>query len=131
MADADTYRIIEIAGTSTEGVTEAMNSGVARAAKTLRGLDWVEVRSIRGHVEGDKIAHFQVEMRVGFKLEGSDRGAAMARPREEHVRLLRELQPPVDLVGLQRIHHGCRDPLRDASPRKCSVRRLASGVAVS
>ncbi|HEX3974811.1 MAG TPA: dodecin family protein [Solirubrobacteraceae bacterium] len=47
-----------------------MNSGVARAAKTLRGLDWVEVRSIRGHVEGDQIAHFQVEMRVGFKLEG-------------------------------------------------------------
>jgi flavin-binding protein dodecin len=70
MSDADTYRIIEIAGTSPDGVTEAMNSGVARAAKTLRGLDWVEVRSIRGHVEGDKIEHFQVEMRVGFKLEG-------------------------------------------------------------
>jgi flavin-binding protein dodecin len=42
---------------------------VARAATTLRGLDWVEVRSIRGHIEGDQIAHFQVEMRVGFKLE--------------------------------------------------------------
>ena len=70
MSESDTYRIIEIAGTSPDGVTEAMNSGVARAAKTLRGLDWVEVRSIRGHVQGDTIEHFQVEMRVGFKLEG-------------------------------------------------------------
>lgn len=69
MAESDTYKIVEIAGTSTDGVTEAMRSGVARAAKTLRGLDWVEVRSIRGHIENDEVAHFQVEMRVGFKLE--------------------------------------------------------------
>jgi flavin-binding protein dodecin len=69
MSEEDTYRIIEIAGTSPDGVTEAMRAGVERAAKTLRGLDWIEVRSIRGHIEGDEIAHFQVEMRVGFKLE--------------------------------------------------------------
>jgi flavin-binding protein dodecin len=69
MAQDDTYRIIEIAGTSPDGVTEAMRSGVARAASTLRDVDWIEVRSIRGHVEGGEIAHFQVEMRVGFKLE--------------------------------------------------------------
>jgi flavin-binding protein dodecin len=69
MSESDTYRIIEIAGTSPDGISEAMRAGVARAAKTLRDLDWVEVRSIRGHVEQDQIAHFQVEMRVGFKLE--------------------------------------------------------------
>jgi flavin-binding protein dodecin len=69
MSQSDTYKIVEIAGTSPDGVTEAMRSGVKRAASTLRGLDWVEVRSIRGHIEGDEIAHFQVEMRVGFKLE--------------------------------------------------------------
>lgn len=69
MAENDTYRIVEIAGTSTDGVTEAMNSGVARAAKTLRNINWVEVRSIRGHVQDGEIAHFQVEMRVGFRLE--------------------------------------------------------------
>ena len=69
MSASDTYRIIEIAGTSPDGVSEAMRAGVARAAKTLRDLDWVEVRSIRGHVEEDQIAHFQVEMRVGFKIE--------------------------------------------------------------
>jgi dodecin len=69
MSQSDTYKITEIAGTSPDGVTEAMRSGVARAAKTLRNVDWIEVRSIRGHVEGGEIAHFQVEMRIGFKLE--------------------------------------------------------------
>lgn len=69
MSEADTYKIVEIAGTSPDGVTAAMRSGVARAARTLRNVDWIEVRSIRGHVEGGEIAHFQVEMRVGFKLE--------------------------------------------------------------
>jgi dodecin len=69
MSESDTYKIVEIAGTSPDGVTEAIQSGVARASKTLRGLDWVEVRSIRGHIEGDQVAHFQVELRVGFKLE--------------------------------------------------------------
>ena len=69
MSESDTYKIIEIAGTSPDGVSEAMKAGVGRAAETLRGLDWVEVRSIRGHIEDDQIRHFQVEMRVGFKLE--------------------------------------------------------------
>jgi flavin-binding protein dodecin len=69
MSESDTYKIVEVAGTSPDGVTEAMRAGVARASKTLRQVDWVEVRSIRGHVEGGDIAHFQVEMRIGFKLE--------------------------------------------------------------
>jgi flavin-binding protein dodecin len=69
MADSDTYKIVELAGTSPDGVTEAMRSGVRRASKTLRQVDWIEVRSIRGHVQDGEIAHFQVEMRVGFKLE--------------------------------------------------------------
>jgi flavin-binding protein dodecin len=69
LSESDTYKIVEVAGTSPDGVTEAMRSGVKRAAATLRQVDWVEVRSIRGHVEGDEIAHFQVEMRIGFKLE--------------------------------------------------------------
>ncbi len=69
MSEPNTYKIVEIAGTSPDGVTEAMQSGVARASQTLRNVDWVEVRSIRGHVEDGQIAHFQVEMRIGFKLE--------------------------------------------------------------
>jgi len=70
MSESDTYKIVEIAGTSPDGVTEAMRSGVKRAAKTLRHVGWVEVREIRAHVEGDEIVHFQVEMKIGFKLEG-------------------------------------------------------------
>ncbi len=69
MTDSATYKIVEIAGTSPDSIAEAMKSGVRRAAATLRGIDWVEVVSIRGHVEGDEIAHFQVEMKIGFKLE--------------------------------------------------------------
>ncbi|MCW3009085.1 MAG: dodecin family protein, partial [Solirubrobacterales bacterium] len=48
---SDTYKIVEIAGTSTESVADAIKSGVARASSTLRGVDWFEVTSIRGHVE--------------------------------------------------------------------------------
>lgn len=68
-ADAQTYKIVEIAGTSPDGVTEAMRNGVARASETLRGLDWVEVTNIRGHLDDGAIAHFQVTMKVGFRLE--------------------------------------------------------------
>jgi flavin-binding protein dodecin len=66
---SDTYKIVEIAGTSTESIADAVKSGVARASTTLRHIDWFEVTSIRGHVEDGAVAHFQVEMKVGFKLE--------------------------------------------------------------
>lgn len=69
MPEDSTYKITEIAGTSTESVAEAMRSGVRRASQTLRNVDWIEVVDIRGHVEDGEIAHFQVEMKVGFRLE--------------------------------------------------------------
>ena len=71
MSDA-TYRVIELTGTSAVGVTEAMQNGVARANKTLRNLDWIEVNNIRGHVADGQIAHFQVSMKVGFRMEVPD-----------------------------------------------------------
>lgn len=69
MAENSTYKIVEIAGTSPDSVAEAMRSGVRRASRTLRNVDWVQVVGIRGHVEDGEIAHFQVEMKVGFRLE--------------------------------------------------------------
>ncbi|HEX4107611.1 MAG TPA: dodecin [Solirubrobacteraceae bacterium] len=69
MAESATYKIVEIAGTSPDSVAEAMRAGVRRASETLRGLDWVETTGIRAHIEDGEIAHFQVEMRVGFRLE--------------------------------------------------------------
>lgn len=66
------YRVTEIVGTSPDGVDAAIESGIARAAKTLRGIDWFEVVSVRGHLEDDEIHHYQVTMKVGFKLEDVD-----------------------------------------------------------
>ncbi|MFD9791170.1 dodecin [Streptomyces sp. NPDC059070] len=64
-----TYRVTEIVGTSHEGVDQAIRNGVARAAQTLRNLDWVEVVQVRGHIENGQIAHYQVGMKVGFRLD--------------------------------------------------------------
>ncbi len=67
-----TYRITEIVGTSTEGVTDAITNGIGRAAKTLRHLDWFEVEGIRGHIEGDQVEHYQVTLKIGFRLEDDE-----------------------------------------------------------
>jgi flavin-binding protein dodecin len=64
-----TYRVTEIVGTSPEGVDAAIRSGLERAAKTLRNIDWFEVVSTRGHVEDNVLHHFQVTLRVGFRLD--------------------------------------------------------------
>jgi dodecin len=64
-----TYRVTEIVGSSPESVDQAIRNGLARAASTLRQLDWFEVTEIRGHLEDGEIGHFQVGMKVGFRLE--------------------------------------------------------------
>ncbi|GAA1075408.1 dodecin [Nocardiopsis composta] len=64
-----TYRVTEIVGTSTEGMDAAIRNGIARAGETLRGLDWFEVTQVRGHLEDGEIAHYQVGLKVGFRLE--------------------------------------------------------------
>ena len=64
-----TYSISEIVGTSNEGVDAAVRNGIAEAAKTLRNLDWFEVKEIRGHLEDGKVADWQVTIKLGFRLE--------------------------------------------------------------
>ncbi|HIY39677.1 MAG TPA: dodecin family protein [Candidatus Nocardiopsis merdipullorum] len=66
---AHTYRVTEIVGTSQEGVDQAIRNGIARASSTLRGLDWFEVTEVRGHIDEGQVAHFQVGLKVGFRLE--------------------------------------------------------------
>ena len=68
MADR-TYRITEIVGTSPESVEKAIRNGIKRASETLRHLDWFEVTEIRGNITEGDIAHFQVGMKIGFRLE--------------------------------------------------------------
>ena len=64
-----TYRLTEIVGTSTAGVDDAIRNGLARANETLRHLDWFEVTEIRGHIVDGEVDHFQVTIKVGFRLE--------------------------------------------------------------
>ncbi|MDI3403881.1 dodecin [Streptomyces cavernicola] len=67
-----TYRVSEIVGTSQEGVDQAIRNGIARAAQTLRGLDWFEVTQVRGHIVDGQIEHYQVGLKVGFRMEDAE-----------------------------------------------------------
>ncbi|MFE9621564.1 dodecin [Streptomyces sp. NPDC006527] len=66
-----TYRVTEIVGTSPDGVDQAIRNGITRASRTLRNLDWFEVTQVRGQIEDGEIAHWQVGLKVGFRLEDS------------------------------------------------------------
>jgi flavin-binding protein dodecin len=63
------YKSVEITGSSPEGVKEAIDGAIAKASKTLRNLDWFEVTSIRGHIDEGSVAHYQVTLKIGFRLE--------------------------------------------------------------
>jgi dodecin len=63
------YRVTEIVGSSQESVDQAVRNAIARANATLRNLDWFEVTEIRGHLVEGAIGHFQVTVKVGFRLE--------------------------------------------------------------
>lgn len=64
-----TYRVTEIVGTSPDGIDAAVRNGIARASKTLRHLDWFEITQVRGQVKDGTVEHFQVGIKVGFRLE--------------------------------------------------------------
>jgi flavin-binding protein dodecin len=64
------YKTVEITGSSPDGVTQAIDRAVAKAAETLRQLDWFQVEDIRGQIGDDgRVAHYQVTMKIGFRLE--------------------------------------------------------------
>ncbi|WP_369230992.1 dodecin [Streptomyces sp. R21] len=67
-----TYRVTEIVGTSPESVDKAIRNGIARASQTLRNLDWFEVTQVRGQIENGQVQHYQVGLKVGFRLEDAD-----------------------------------------------------------
>jgi flavin-binding protein dodecin len=64
------YKVVEIVGSSATSIEDAIQTGINRAAKSIRHIGWFEVIQTRGHVENGQIAHFQVTMKVGFTLEG-------------------------------------------------------------
>jgi flavin-binding protein dodecin len=63
------YKLVDIVGTSTTGTDDAIRNAVETAAKTIRNIDWFEVTETRGHVANGKIAHYQVTLKIGFRLE--------------------------------------------------------------
>lgn len=67
-----TYRVTEIVGTSHEGIDQAVRNGIERAAQTLRNLDWFEVTQVRGQIVDGQVEHYQVGLKVGFRLEDGD-----------------------------------------------------------
>lgn len=68
MADS-TYKVTEVVGTSAESIQQAVRNGVDKTAETVRNLDWFEVTNIRGHLADGAVAHFQVTMKIGFRLD--------------------------------------------------------------
>ena len=63
------YRVTEVVGTSPDSVQQAIRNGIARVSRTVRNVEWFEATEIRGQVVDGEIAHFQVALKVGFRLE--------------------------------------------------------------
>ena len=63
------YKIVQLAGSSETSIEEAIQSAITRAAQTLKHLRWFEVLETRGHIEDGRVRHYQVTLKVGFRLE--------------------------------------------------------------
>ena len=68
MAD-HVYKLVEVVGSSATSTDDAIRRAIETAAVTLRHIDWFEVTETRGHVVDGKVAHFQVTVKVGFRIE--------------------------------------------------------------
>jgi flavin-binding protein dodecin len=64
------YKTIELVGSSSLGVEDAVQKAIAKASETVRNLRWFQVLDTRGHIEGGRVAHWQVTLKIGFTLEG-------------------------------------------------------------
>lgn len=71
MSDHHTYKKIELVGSSRSSIEEAIDNALAEAAKTLTHLEWFEVVDTRGHVVDGKVGHYQVTLKIGFRLADS------------------------------------------------------------
>ncbi|MDX1458681.1 MAG: dodecin [Marinobacter sp.] len=71
MSNHHTYKKVEVVGSSKSGVEEAINNALEECSKSIRNIEWFEVQELRGHVVDGKVGHYQVVMKVGFRIEGS------------------------------------------------------------
>ena len=68
MTTEHTYKVIELVGSSPESTEKAIENALGRASETLKGLDWFEVKEVRGNVKDGKIGWYQVKLDIGFRL---------------------------------------------------------------
>jgi hypothetical protein len=69
MQDDNIYKMIEVVGSSHKSYDDAIKTGISKAAKSVAHIRWFQVMETRGHVENDEVAHFQVVMKVGFRVD--------------------------------------------------------------
>ena len=69
MPEDHIYKVVEVVGSSSVSIADGARNAVAKAAETLRNIEWFEVDAVRGHVVDGKIDHFQVTTKIGFRLE--------------------------------------------------------------
>lgn len=67
--DDHVYKIIEMAGSSPKSIEDAVNGAIGKAGSTVRNMRWFEVVETRGHIDNQKIAHWQVKVKIGFRVE--------------------------------------------------------------
>jgi hypothetical protein len=63
------YKTVEVVGSSSEGITQAITNAVAKASQSLRHMGWFEVEQVRGMIDEGKVGHYQVTLKIGFRLE--------------------------------------------------------------
>ena len=68
MATDHTYKVIELVGSSSQGIQQAIEGAIARAAQTIQNLDWFEVKEIRGNIQEGAVAWYQVKVAIGFRV---------------------------------------------------------------
>lgn len=67
------YKMIELTGTSSNSIEDAVQAAVTRAAKTVREMRWLEVVEVRGRIDGGKVGQWQVTVKVGFAIEDEEK----------------------------------------------------------
>ena len=71
MTDHHTYKMLELVGSSATSTDDAIQNAIAQAAKSVKLMEWFEVLETRGHIKDGKVAHFQVTIKVGFRIDNS------------------------------------------------------------
>ncbi|WP_166258420.1 dodecin [Marinobacter salicampi] len=71
MSDHHVYKKVEIVGSSRNSIDDAIQNAIAEGNQSIRNMEWFEVTETRGHIENGKVGHFQVTLKIGFRIENS------------------------------------------------------------